>query len=256
MTTQEAKLILQAYRPGGEDAAEPFFAEALELAQTHDELKEWFDGQIFFDSTMGKALQSELPPAGLREAILTAKTISPRSKSPRSYNRLAWLCALAAAIVFWVGMNVFFDAGSHGYGHGITPMSVASFTQQVLDIKEQGKISLGKSGHDAEHLRPWLAQQGAPAEFVLPPGLHGMPTHGCQTYTVRGAKVTMICFAIENGEVAYLFIVDKSALKDAAPKSQADFHEVNGLAFASWTSGDKSYVLTGDLSMEALKKLI
>lgn len=251
MTTQEAKLILQAYRPD-RDAAEPFFTEALECARIDSVLKTWFEEQQAFDARMQGALLSEMPPADLRAAILAAK-ISPSggTKQGPSGIRYFWLLGLAAALVVFLGAAFFMQ-----HQEGAT-MTVASFTQQVLDIKEAGKISLGKSGHDPEMLRSWLAQQGAPDKFVLPPGLHGMPTHGCQTYSIGATKVTMICFAIDDGQVAYLFVVDKSALKDAAPKSHPDFHEVNGLAFATWTSGDKSYVLTGDnLSKETLQKLI
>ena len=47
MTTQEAKLILQSYRPD-RDAADPFFAEALECARRDDALKSWFEAQQAF----------------------------------------------------------------------------------------------------------------------------------------------------------------------------------------------------------------
>jgi hypothetical protein len=258
MTTEEAKLILQSYRPGGGDDADPFFANALGLADIDRELNCWFARQQSFDGAMSRALQSENPPAGLRDAILARKTSPQAAKPGRLLYLLPLLLSMAAAIMLFVGITFYHKASTSTIvGSNSTGMTVASFTSQVLGIKERGEISLGKSGHDPEQLRPWLAQQGAPARFVLPPGLHRMPSHGCQSYTLGGTKVTMICFAIENGQVAYLFVVDKSALKDAASRSQPEFHEVNGLAFATWTSGDTSYVLTGDnISRETLQKLI
>ena len=42
MNNQEAKLILQAYRPGGRDTFDPLFAEALEQARRDPELQKWF----------------------------------------------------------------------------------------------------------------------------------------------------------------------------------------------------------------------
>jgi len=39
VNNHEAKLILQAYRPGGEDASDPLFAEALEQARRDPELQ-------------------------------------------------------------------------------------------------------------------------------------------------------------------------------------------------------------------------
>lgn len=42
MTTQEAKLILQAYRLGGEDE-DPLFSKALDLTLVDQSLENWFN---------------------------------------------------------------------------------------------------------------------------------------------------------------------------------------------------------------------
>ena len=59
MNNEEAKLILQAYRPGGPDASDPLFAEALEHARRDPELQKWFAEQQTLDSL----IQSKLRPA-------------------------------------------------------------------------------------------------------------------------------------------------------------------------------------------------
>ena len=88
MTTQEAKLILQSYRPGGGvPAADPFFAVALEMAQSNKELQEWFSEQRNFDASMIRALRSEVPPAWLRETIL-AKPHAPSTSERNGFNPL------------------------------------------------------------------------------------------------------------------------------------------------------------------------
>ncbi len=42
MNNQEAKLILQAYRLGGQDAADPLFQEVLEQLKRDPDLAKWF----------------------------------------------------------------------------------------------------------------------------------------------------------------------------------------------------------------------
>ena len=43
MNNQEAKFILGAYRPGGRDAVDPMFSEALAQAGRDPELRAWFE---------------------------------------------------------------------------------------------------------------------------------------------------------------------------------------------------------------------
>jgi len=82
MNNEESKLILQAYRPGGEDAGDPFFSDALEQARRDPGLGRWFAGQRTFDDSMQQALQAEAAPPGLRDALrLTRKiTVFPKKQ--------------------------------------------------------------------------------------------------------------------------------------------------------------------------------
>lgn len=258
MTIEEAKQRLQAYRwyDGAEDAADPFFDEALKLARENSELGEWFAQQQAFDKAMSSALQTMTPPAGLRESLL----LSAKRRSPSNRSNHFWfsrqLLALAAALVLLLGGAAWYSGLFAPLRPG-SALTMESFAKQVLDLRDQGQISLGKSGSDPDQLRVWLAEQGAPAQFVLPRGLDRLPSHGCQTYRIGGAKVAFICFPIEGGQVAYLFIVDQSSLKGVSPLESPSFHATSGGAYATWSAGGKSYVLTGDnLSEETLHKLI
>ena len=249
MTTQEAKLILQAYRPGSADEADPVFSEALELARIDADLGAWLERQSAFDQIMGRALQHEIPPAGLRDAILARKTSPQALKQSKPYRALSMLVSLTAALVLFVGIASFH--------HGSNGMTAAAFSREALDIKEQGKIALEKMSSDPQTLRKWLADRGAPSDFVLPRGLNGVPSFGCQSFTMGGTKVSLICFDLGNNQVAHLFVVDTSALTDTSHSSLPRMHEDKGLAFATWTSGNKCFVLTGDnVSKESLQKLI
>jgi hypothetical protein len=75
MNTQQAKFILQAYRPGGQDANDPQFAEALEQVKNDPNLAEWFAAQTAFDGAVAHALGTVAPPAQLREMILAGRRV-------------------------------------------------------------------------------------------------------------------------------------------------------------------------------------
>ena len=57
-------------RPGGAEANEPFFAEALALAETDTELKAWWQAQQEFDRRMTAKLREVPVPKRLRHEIL------------------------------------------------------------------------------------------------------------------------------------------------------------------------------------------
>jgi hypothetical protein len=249
MTTDEARLILQTYRKGGEDESDPHFAEALAVARADAALGAWFGEQQVFDAAMRDSLASLRPPADLRAAILTTKNEIPQ----KARSSFAWSWAIAAAFAFLLGIGFFMMQPRTG----TSEMTVASFTREALAIKEQNRIVLGTKNTDPRHLRAWLAERGAPHDFVIPPGLQGIPSLGCQSYLVNGTKVALICFDLGHNQVAHLFVVDKSFLADASSETQPQLQSKNGLAFATWSAGGKSFVLTGDnVTEETLRRLI
>jgi hypothetical protein len=253
MDNEQAKLILQAYRPGGEDADDPFFFEALEQARVDPELEKWFAEQRAFDEAMRKALQTRIPPVGLRDSILLTKKIStlPRRQPSRPVWRRPGVMALAASIVVLLAAAVLLRPGAKHYA----PMTVAAFTQQVLDLKD--RASLGKLSNKPSELRAWLAERGAPSDFELPRGLRDAHGLGCQSYTIGGAKVSLICFMLDPDQFAHLFVVDANALRDAVPNANPVIRTEGGTPVATWTSGGKSYVLLGiNVSEETLRRLI
>jgi hypothetical protein len=254
MDNEQAKLILQAYRPGGEDANDPFFFEALEQARVDPELEKWFAEQRAFDEAMRKALQTRIPPVGLRDSILLTKKIStlPRRQPSRPVWRRPGVMALAASIVVLLAAAVLLRPGAKYYA---PPMTLAAFTQQVLDLKD--RASLGKLSNKPSELRAWLAERGAPSDFELPRGLRDAHGLGCQSYTIGGAKVSLICFMLDPDQFAHLFVVDANALRDAVPNANPVIRTEGGTPVATWTSGGKSYVLLGiNVSEETLRRLI
>ena len=69
MDRERAKFILQSFRPDGEDADEPAFAEALTLATKDRELSEWLANERAQDAAFSAILAEIEIPEDLREAI-------------------------------------------------------------------------------------------------------------------------------------------------------------------------------------------
>ncbi len=81
MNNQEAKLILQACRPGGQDASDPMFAEALEQVRGDPELQQWFADQCAYDARIGSKLKEAIPiPPDLKASLLAQRLLTGTGK--------------------------------------------------------------------------------------------------------------------------------------------------------------------------------
>ncbi|GAB4176011.1 MAG: hypothetical protein Fur0032_15860 [Terrimicrobiaceae bacterium] len=256
MDNEQAKLILQAYRPGGEDASDPFFAEALEQARRDPELGNWLAAQRRFDESMRRALKSVQPPDSLRDSLLLLPKVSsfPTETRRRFWPTPAILALAAALIVLCTVSFLWLPQSAHDKTAATT---VRDVTTEVLALKANNKISLGKMSSDPAEIHAWLTARGAPGNFELPTGLRQIPALGCQSYTIGGAKVSLVCFMLGKDQVIHLFVVDNAELKDAPADLRVAVQTKHGHTWAVWTSGDKTFILTGvNVSEEMLRGLI
>lgn len=254
MDNQQAKLILSAYRPGGEDATDPFFAEALEQVRRDPDLGRWLAGQRDFDRSMHSAVQSIAPPAGLREQLLITMQIArPDAAAPqlrRFWSRPAPWLAMAASILILLGIGVLFHAQQPA------PLSAGHLIDEIFDLKQSDRISLGKMGGGMDELRTWLARQGSPSDFDVPAGLEALGGIGCQTFAVRGHKVSLVCFMLDKERVVHFFVMDSSGIEHP-PGLEPDFIQRHGLAAATWSAGGRTYLVVGEnVDEEILRRLI
>jgi hypothetical protein len=76
MSNDETKLILRAYRPGGQDASNPLFAGALERVRHNRELQKWFAEERAFDSRLQANLRNAITiPGDLKANLLALRKI-------------------------------------------------------------------------------------------------------------------------------------------------------------------------------------
>jgi hypothetical protein len=234
MNTEEARLILSAYRPGGQDANDPHFQEALELTKHDPDLARWFAEAQVWDARVTATLRPAVtPPADLKSALLAQRKIvrpSPWWRKP------AWVATAAAACV---GLLIMLEALFVGSSNHSPFVQYRAMMADFVDVRLD---RLDLRSHDVEELRRWLAQSGAPADFALPAGLRGRPALGCRLVAWQGHKVALLCFELENREMAHLLVIDRAAFRhppDAAP----EFAKLGELATLAWSQGDKTYVV-------------
>jgi len=247
MNNEAARLILQAYRPGGQDADDPQFREALEQAQRDPELARWFAKEQELDSRISAKLKASVtPPAHLKSQLLAQRKIV---RPVAWWRQPAWQLAAAACLALLVTLGVlwFKPAGQTQFAAYRSEM--ADFTAHKLD-------RLDLMSRDVPEVRRWLAQKESHGDLVIPTGLDGRPSLGCRLLDWKGHKVSLVCFDMENKQVAHLLVVDSAAFKDAPTESPV-FNQVGDVATASWSRGGKTYVVAskGGNQLDLMKLL-
>lgn len=252
MNNQEAKLILGAYRPGGQDTADPMFAEALEQVRRDPELQKWFADQCAYDARIQYKLKEAIAiPPDLKASLLAQRKIArPRMFWQRGWWRQpAWLTAAAAALVLLASLAMLWLKPSG-------QPQFAAFRQAMVrnSLLETNHVSF--MAGDMTTVRNWLKTQNASTDFNLPASLHNSMLHGCKVIDWRGHEVTMLCFMSSGGGHVDLFVVNCTHFQDFTPTPTAQFARSDGLTTAVWCDGRKTYLLAANLNEQQTKKIL
>jgi hypothetical protein len=245
MNNQEAKLILQAYRCGGQDASDPLFAEALEQARLDPELQKWFAEENALDARIQASLQTAVPvPRELKSNLLAlGKIIRP---APWRWFQPMKLAAAAAGLLL-LGLAAFLFLPQK-------PAQLASFRETMARYSMQQQGHVAYESHDMAKIQQWLQDRGMETNFEMPAALDSGPAQGCRVVDWNGQKATMLCFVLD-GEHLDLFVMDRAGLPDLPEGGAPQFAEANGLMTAAWVKADKVYLLTDD-NKKFLQKLL
>lgn len=236
MNRDEAKQILLLYRPGSADANDLQIAEALALAKQDQELAHWLEEHCARQESLRGKFRQISPPPGLKEQI-----ISEHAARMRFTARYRAVALATAAVVALIALSVFwFRPPPDG--------TLAKYRSRMAGIALRG-YSMDLESSDAVQIHAFLAQQQAPADYVWPAGLKSAVVTGCAIERWQGAKVAMICFRtgkpLPPGGKSdlWLFVTDRASLKNPPTSSSPEFAKVNKLITATWTQGDKVYLL-------------
>lgn len=152
MNVNEAKNILQLYRPGTADAEDPQTAEALMLAKHDPELARWLEAHCARQSVLGEKFRQIPVPAGLKEQIISEHAAHARINLWRP--RVAM--AAAAAVILLVVLASFL------LRHRPGDDTLAVFQNQMAGLALRG-YGMDLITNDPAKIRAYLAQNQAPA---------------------------------------------------------------------------------------------
>jgi hypothetical protein len=245
MSNDEAKFLLNAYRPNGRDAVDPSMAAALEQAKQDPALAAWFNRDQAHAAAVAAKLREIAPPAELRAAILAGSRASEKAWAPRTrWLRPAWLAA-AAAIVLTLGAGLWWR---------LAPIQGATFEEFAVNFVDRG-FRLQKHSADVSVLREWLQQQRGPIPESLPSAFSRLRALGCRTLKFEGQDVSLMCFE-EGGKEFHVFVARRENVTPVQPFSRRTTKQRGGLASATWNDAHNRYVLVSDAGMDAVNRLL
>jgi hypothetical protein len=238
VNASEAKTFLLLYRPATAGAADPQIVEALALAKLDPELARWLEVHCARQFVVGEKFRQITAPAGLKEQIISEQATQGRNIQWRPRLALVAMAAIALVVIlapFWIPHHSKNDA-------------LAIYQNQMVGIALRG-YGMDLLTNNPAEIRSYLAKNQAPSDYGLPAALEKVAVAGCAIEGWQNAKVSMICFRtgkpLPPGQESdlWLFVTDRASLKDLSIGESPQFTKVNRLIIATWTKGDKIYVL-------------
>jgi hypothetical protein len=245
MTPDQAKEVLLLYRPGSRDAEDPEIAQAIALSRKDQELGAWFEQHCAFQQAMRAKLRQIEVPKHLKGAILgQSKIVQPAIavwwRSPAVYAAAAAILILCAVAGLWL------RPGSGGQFAGFQDRIVGTALRDYpMDLKTR----------DMRQLREFMARKGAPADYEVTRGLEKLQLTGGGLLRWRDNPVAMVCFNRGDDQMLFLFVMKRSAVKDPPPE-HPQAGTTHDYATASWSQGDKVYVLAGPPESDFVRKYL
>jgi hypothetical protein len=240
MNREAAKSILAAYRPGGEDADDPIFAEALRELERDPELRAWFADKEEFDSLiMAKLADSVRAPMDLKDEILAR---AGRGENRTSFRRwlkpaLAIAAATVIAIVVW------------HFAEPRDPTRILAF-QAIHYTREMPRMQF--ACFEASAVIKWIDKQPISREvgMKLTKPMKDMCLIGSSVIEWNGKPVLML--ALQNDkQMAMFYLVHGEDFN--IPRNANEITEENGWVSKVSSAGGNAWVLATKGTRDDLK---
>ncbi len=244
MTEEEARLILESYRPGTGDESDPQFAAALREAERNPQLARWLAEEQAFDRAVAAKLAALPEPLGLKTRILAH---GAPARAPR-WSLAAALAAIAALLFLGAQVVSLFRAGGAG------PTHATDYAREMVSFIRLDP-ALDVTSHDLGSITAWLAKNERPPGNIPAPLVDLQPL-GCRILSFRGHDVTLICFRRANGGLAHLLLVDRAALPEMRPGQPPRFARMGDWSTGCWAEGQRVYLVAVRGDLEAVKQYL
>jgi hypothetical protein len=243
MNNEEAKFILQGYRPNGTDANDAAFRAALEQVGRDPALRDWFARQQAFDAAVGAKFGEVPPPAGLREAILAGGRVTESDTTKASWWRSPAILAAAASVAVVFATTL-----------ALWPKEAAGDTalaEHVLADVANGSTHMGF--HGTESLQAMLGDPANRLSRGLPINFDALRKAGCRTVTFEGREVLEVCF--NRGGIWFHAYIGRRADFPSIAASPA-FMDKDGRSVATWADDAHVYLVASKAGRAALERLL
>jgi hypothetical protein len=245
MTRDEAKKILIRYRSDRPDANDPEFSEALRLAASDSELRQWFGMQQEFHSAIRTQLKAIQAPADLKGRILAEKPAAESKiiQFPREMLAIAAAIALLFVITTALWLKTPHDERSFAnFRSRMTSFALRTYKMDILTT-------------DGAAVRKHLSIHGAPSDFSLPPAIASLPIKGGGRLSWQNQPVAMICFELPTHQTLFMFVADEKSIPDVASVDKVQTDLRKGLPSAAWHQNDRVYLIAANTDASTLLKL-
>jgi hypothetical protein len=252
MNREEAKEILLPYRHRAGDADDPQIAEALRLAKSDPELGRWLEEHGAKQNILREKFQQIAVPEGLVQQIISERAAAKRASFLERHRLVAAVVAITVIVV--VGLYAWEQMPKTDY-------RLITYQSQMEYVALSG-YALSLATNDPAQIRDYLKQNGAPSDFTLPEPLKQVALTGCTVENFEGRNVSMICFHTGSKSSdphvsdLWLFVTDRKAVTGAPKDATPQIAKVGRLATATWTEGDKLYVLGQQGDVQSLQKFL
>lgn len=251
MDSQQARQILELYRPGVDDA-DPQFAEALALSRRDPELRRWLEEHLAVQRAIADKMREIPVPAGLRDQIVAERKIV---RVPVAWWRSQFLQGAAAVAVICLSLYAL-GVQLHSWNSmRKARTNFAAFRDQMTYLAAAG-YNLDVQSDSLDKLRQEFARKGWPSDYTLPEGLTKLIVRGGCLTKWQNHKVSMLCLKSSDQHGVWLYVIEQKALPDAPKQSVPQLRTEGTLAIASWTRNGETYLLAAQGNEEFLRTLL
>jgi hypothetical protein len=293
MDKDQAKFLLNSFRPDGADAEDTDFAEALRLAAEDRDLGNWLAQERAFDANFSIALASVPLPENLleniRESLATQRGDVPQAqdtldaamigaiatlrvpdslrtsilaameRSGPAERKSPWLRRLSIPLAAAAGIALAFILTRPASGPVIAnsaPLNVEVVEAGFINAYQSPLFMLDNRHENTGELFQLLDKKKLPCPSLLPKSLARLKGIGCRELVVDGKRGSLVCFDETEHGTIHLVIFKREDVSDELPcELSPSFTQRGNWATARWCDGTHVFVLIAAAKKESLADL-